>query len=89
MTDTYIIAMGRQALVLAMELCAPLLLAGLAVGLAISIVQAATQIQEMTLSFLPKVLAMAGAAALFGPWMLSRLTEFTTRVLTELPGLVR
>lgn len=89
MTDAFVLTVGRQALVTALELCAPLLIFGLVAGLVISIFQAATQIQEMTLSFLPKVLAMAVAAVVFGPWMLSRLVDFTTRIFNELPGLVR
>jgi flagellar biosynthetic protein FliQ len=88
-TDAYIIGLGRQTMTLALELCAPLLVLGLAAGLVISIFQAATQIQEMTLSFLPKVLAMAAGVVLFGPWMLTRLMEFTTQIFNEMPKLVK
>jgi flagellar biosynthetic protein FliQ len=72
--------LGRDTLVLVIKLTAPVLLAGLAVGLLVSILQALTQIQEMTLTFVPKIAAVAVALVVFGPWMLANLTEFTNAV---------
>ena len=67
----------------------PVLLAGLIVGVLISIIQVMTQIQEMTLTFVPKIIVVFIVMMLFGPWMLRKLTDFTVNVLTEIPNLVR
>ena len=67
----------RHTLVLALVISAPMLLIGLAVGVAISLVQAVTQIQEQTLTFLPKIAAMVGAAIFLMPWISHRLLEYT------------
>jgi flagellar biosynthetic protein FliQ len=71
-----------------MMLSAPLLLSALAVGLLIGIFQAATQIQEMTLSFIPKLIVLVFALLIAGPWMLRILTEFTLRLFAEIPSLL-
>ncbi|MCX7198375.1 MAG: flagellar biosynthesis protein FliQ [Proteobacteria bacterium] len=71
-----------------MLISAPLLLTALAVGLAVSVVQAATQINEMTLSFIPKLLVMFAVAVLAGPWMLQLLVDYTRRLFESIPGLV-
>lgn len=68
---------------------APVLGIGLVVGLIVSIFQAATQIQEMTLTFVPKILATIAAVVIFGPWMLSSLVNFTTKLLNSLPDMVK
>ncbi len=86
MTPESVLSLGQQALQLALLLAAPLLLASLAVGLLIGIFQAATQINEMTLSFIPKLLAMAAVLMLAGPWMLQLLTEFTRRLIESIPS---
>jgi flagellar biosynthesis protein FliQ len=86
MTPESVMSFGQQALQLALLLAAPLLLTSLAVGLLVGVFQAATQINEMTLSFIPKVLAMAAVLMLAGPWMLQLLTEFTRRLIEGIPG---
>ena len=69
--------MGREALLMALILSGPVLLSGLLVGLAISLFQAVTQLQEQTLSFVPKIVSMVLAAMLFVPWIATRLLEYT------------
>ena len=68
----------RQALMLALVISAPMLLMGLAVGLIISLFQAVTQIQEQTLTFIPKIVAMVGSSILLMPWISVRLSEYAT-----------
>jgi flagellar biosynthetic protein FliQ len=72
-----------------MLVAAPLLLTALAVGVLIGVIQAATQINEMTLSFIPKLIAMALVALIAGPWMLRTLVQFTRHLIESLPGAVR
>ncbi len=84
-----VIGIGRGALQLTIELAGPVLLFGLAVGLCVSIFQAMTQINEVTLTFIPKIAAVAAALVLFGPWMLTRLVGFTTTLFQSLPMYVR
>jgi flagellar biosynthetic protein FliQ len=83
-----VLTVGRDALWLAVLLAGPLLLAALAVGLLIGVFQAATQIQEMTLSFIPKLLALVVALFVAGPWMISVVVSFSERLFMEIPGLV-
>jgi flagellar biosynthetic protein FliQ len=78
----------QQALTVALLLAAPLLLAALAVGLVVSVLQAATQINEMTLSFIPKLLALVAALILAGPWMLQIVTDYARSVFGNLNALV-
>jgi flagellar biosynthesis protein FliQ len=78
----------QQGLQVALMVSAPLLLAALVTGLVISIFQAATQINEMTLSFIPKLLAIFVVLVVAGPWMLSVLVDFTRRILGGLPGVI-
>jgi flagellar biosynthetic protein FliQ len=89
MTPEFVMAFGQQALYVAMLIGAPLLLTALAVGLIIGMVQAATQINEMTLSFIPKVIAMALVMVITGPWMLRTLVQFTRQLIENLPASVR
>jgi flagellar biosynthetic protein FliQ len=84
-----VIALGRSALELTLALAGPVLLFGLVAGLAVSVFQALTQINEITLTFIPKIAATAAALVLFGPWMLERLTTFTTNLFQSLPSYVR
>jgi flagellar biosynthetic protein FliQ len=79
----------RHALMLTLMLSAPVLGFGLAVGLAVSIFQAVTQINEMTLAYIPKILAVFLALAIFGPWMLQMMLAFASNIFIELPGLVK
>jgi flagellar biosynthetic protein FliQ len=89
MTYATALSLGREAIVVALLVCAPALLLGLATGLIVSVFQAVTQIQEPTLAFIPKIVIVALAILLFGPFMLALLTDFTTRVFTEIPTFVR
>jgi flagellar biosynthetic protein FliQ len=84
-----VIGIGRSALELTLSLAGPVLLFGLVVGLGVSIFQALTQINEVTLTFIPKIAATAAALVLFGPWMLTRLVNFTTTLFQSLPTYVR
>ena len=84
-----VMGIGKSALELALELAGPVLLFGLVAGLAVGILQALTQIHEMTLTFIPKILATVAALVIFGPWMLTRLLNFTSGSLTSLPTYVR
>jgi len=87
-TPETVIELGRQALWVMALLAAPLLLSALAVGLLVGIFQAATQINEMTLSFIPKLLVLAAALALAGPWMLQLVTGFTRRLIESIPAMI-
>ena len=77
----FAVSAGQRALLLSLELALPVLAVGLIVGLVVSIFQAATQIQEQMLSFVPKILAMAGVLLLLLPWLLSVITSYTQSVL--------
>lgn len=77
--------LGREAFLLAFTVAAPILLIGLMVGLIIALVQAVTQLHEQTLTFVPKILAMAGAAAFFIPWIASRMLEYAIEMFGESP----
>ena len=83
-----VLDIGREALWLAVLLAGPMLGAALAVGLFIGVIQAATQIQEMTLSFIPKLLALVILLFVIGPWMLRIIVTFTERLFMDIPGLV-
>lgn len=80
-----VIAVSKEALVVTLLVSAPLLAAGLVVGVLVSIVQAVTQIQEMTLTFVPKILAVSAALVIFLPWMLTTLIQFTRKIFESLP----
>jgi len=88
MTPESVMAIGREALEVTIMLSAPLLLAALITGLLVSVFQAATQINEMTLSFIPKLLAMFVVMIVAGPWMLSLMLDYMHRMLTSLPSMV-
>jgi flagellar biosynthetic protein FliQ len=89
MTDSTVLDLTQRSVAVALMLSAPVLGFGLVVGLLVSVFQAATQIQEMTLSFVPKILAAAAAIVLFGPWMMRSLITFTTKLLISIPTLAR
>ncbi len=88
MTPDTVIDITRQALEVILWLSLPLLLTALAAGLLVGIFQAATQINEMTLSFIPKLLAMVVVLLLTGSWMLGLLIDYTRRLYDSIPGLV-
>ncbi len=78
--------LARQATMLTILLSAPLMVLALVVGLVISILQAVTQIQEQTIQFVPKLILMLGAMVLLLPWTLSRLIEYSTNLIREIPN---
>lgn len=88
MTPEAVLSVGREALQLALLLAAPLLLTALLVGVVVGLFQAATQINEATLSFIPKVAAMAAVSVITGPWMLRLLMDYTRRLIESIPALV-
>jgi flagellar biosynthetic protein FliQ len=88
MTPETVVTVGRQALEMTLLLAAPLLLTALAVGLIVGIFQAATSINEMTLSFIPKLFAMALVLALTGPWMIRNLVEYSRGLIESIPSMV-
>lgn len=88
MTPQYVLALGKEAIWLTLTVSAPMLILGLVVGVAISIFQAVTQIHEMTLTFVPKIVAVALAMLIFLPWIINLLLDFTSRLFSSLPTLV-
>lgn len=88
MTPTAVIELGRQAVEVTLMVSAPLFLAALVTGLVISIFQAATQINEMTLSFVPKLVAIFVTLVLAGPWMITLLTDFMRRLIESIPAMI-
>ena len=88
MSPEFVMEVGKEALFTATLIASVPLLAALVVGLVLGMVQAATQIQEMTLSFIPKLLVLAGAIIVGGPWMLQTLTSYTRRMFESIPGVI-
>jgi flagellar biosynthetic protein FliQ len=88
MNSETVMSMTYIAMKTALTMAGPLLLATLIVGLLISIFQAATQINEMTLSFIPKLLAVGATLVLLGPWLISTMVDYIQSILNNIPGLV-
>jgi len=88
MTPEVVLDVGREALVVIALLSAPLLLSALAVGLLVGMIQAATQIQEMTLTFIPKLIVLALTLLISGSWMLNLITDFSTTLIQRIPELI-
>jgi flagellar biosynthesis protein FliQ len=88
MDATQVLATGQQGLTLLLMVSAPILLTVLVVGLVVSIFQAATQINEATLSFVPKIVAAVAVLAFAGPWMVTTLVEYLQRMLRSIPTVV-
>jgi flagellar biosynthetic protein FliQ len=88
MSPEQVLTLGRDALSLGVLIAAPLLLTALAIGVLVGVFQAATQINEMTLSFIPKLLGMAAAAVLAGPWILRMLSEYTVTLVHGIPAML-
>jgi flagellar biosynthetic protein FliQ len=88
MTPQTVLDVGRDALWMCLLLAGGPLLAMLLVGLLIGMLQAATQINEMTLSFVPKLIVMALLLVLIGPWLLQSLVDYAQRLITDIPGLI-
>lgn len=88
MTPETVLSIGQRALEMTLMLAAPMLLTGLLIGLLVGIFQAATQINEMTLSFIPKLLGAAAMLVLVGPWMLKELIGYTRMLIESIPSLL-
>jgi len=88
MDQDTVINLAQQAMTLAMKVAGPLLLVGLAIGLIVSVFQAVTQIQEQSLSFIPKIVGVAAVIVIGGPWMLSQLLSYTENLFRSIPTLV-
>lgn len=89
MTPEFVIGFGRQAVEMTLLLALPLLGLGLVVGLVVSIFQAVTSIQEMTLTFIPKILAIMTALIFFSPWMIEKIVTYTRTLIVNIPNYVR
>ena len=88
MTPESVMTMGRTAMEITLLVSAPLLLIALIIGLVVSIFQAATQINEATLSFIPKLVGIFVALVIAGPWMLSTMLDYMRQVFTGIPGMI-
>ena len=89
MNEDFVMSLGNEALKTTLMISAPLLLVAMVVGIMVSLAQAVTQINEATLTFIPKILAIAVVLVIGGPWMLEILTHYTTDLITSFPQLVR
>jgi len=89
MTESYVLTLAQNAITMMVILAGPVLLMSLLVGSLISLVQAATQINETTLTFVPKIVAIALTLAVLGSWMLQRLLVYTTNIFNSLPNFVK
>ena len=87
MTPQMVVSIAREALMLTLMIAGPMLAIGLTIGLVVSIFQAVTQIQEMTLTFVPKIIGIALALLIFLPWMINKMTDFTRHMIEMIPGL--
>ncbi|HXL04571.1 MAG: flagellar biosynthesis protein FliQ [Firmicutes bacterium] len=88
MTQEFVIGIAQRAILVTLKVSAPILGFALVTGVLVSLLQAMTQIQELTLALIPKILAVVLALVLFGPWMLRVLVEFTSELFTNLPHYV-
>ena len=88
MTDGDVAAVAGQAIWITLQVGGPVLLVGLLVGLVVSVFQAVTQIQEQTLVFIPKIVAIVAVLALAGPWMLNVMVNYTENLIRDIPAIV-
>ena len=88
MSPEYVVKLGQDTMLLVLHVAGPILVAALVVGLAVSIFQAVTQIHEMTLTFIPKILAVAAVLAFLLPWTLRRLIDFTIGLFSSIPTVI-
>ncbi len=88
MNQDTVVNLATQAMTLGFEVAGPILLVGLVIGLAVSLFQAVTQIQEQSLSFIPKIIGLALVIIILGPWMLDRLVNYATNLYMSIPSLV-
>jgi len=89
MTPEYVVSLGNEAVKLTLMLSLPLLGVGLVVGLLVAVIQATTQIQEMTLSFVPKIVAVLLALLAVSPWMLNMMVTFTGNLIRNIPDVIK
>ncbi len=88
MNQDTVVNLATQGMTLALEIAGPMLLVGLVVGLAVSLFQAVTQINEQTLSYIPKIVGLAVLIVILGPWMLNQLVDYATNLYTSIPSLI-
>ena len=88
MTDGDVVSVGGHAIWVTLKIAGPILIVGLLVGLVVSVFQAVTQIQEQTLVFIPKIIAIVAVMAIFGPWMMSTMINYTEELFQEIPTMV-
>lgn len=89
MNEAMVIELGQQTMFTILLMAAPMLCIGLIVGLAVSIFQATTQIQEATLAFIPKIIAVLGSVVIFGPWLLSIIIDFTISLYSNMSSFIQ
>jgi len=89
MSQADVLRIGQEAIYVIIEVSAPILLVGLVIGLLVSVFQAMTQINEQTLVFIPKIIGILLAILIFGSWMLTQLTEFTTRLFGNIAQMIQ
>jgi len=89
MTPEFVVSIAKDAIILTILLAMPMLMLGLIVGLTVAIFQAVTQVQEMTLMFVPKILAVFLGLMFASPWMLDKITVFTTKLIENIPHYIR
>lgn len=89
MNDATVIALAREALMTAIMVSAPILVVSLVIGMLVSVFQAMTQINEVTLTFVPKILGVFAVSAVLGPWMVGTMVGYTHRLFATLPQLAR
>lgn len=88
MTQDTVVNLATQAMELALKIAGPMLIVGLIVGVIVSIIQTITQIQEQSLTFIPKIVAIGLVILILGPWMLGQLVDWTTNLYTEIPQII-
>ena len=88
MDQDTVVSLATRAMTLAVEIAGPMLLVGLVIGLVVSIFQAVTQIQEQSLSFIPKIIGLAALIVILGPWMLGQLVSYAQNLYTSIPQLI-
>jgi flagellar biosynthesis protein FliQ len=88
MTEDTVVNLATQAMEVALKVAGPLLIVGLVVGVIVSIIQTITQIQEQSLTFIPKIVAIGLVILILGPWMLSQLVDWTTNLYMEIPQII-
>ncbi|MBE7414842.1 MAG: flagellar biosynthesis protein FliQ [Deltaproteobacteria bacterium] len=89
MTPEFVTGIGKETITMILLISAPVLFAGMAVGLVISIFQAVTQIQEMTLSFVPKIITVLLVLLALAPWMMEVIVKYTSQIFTNIPNYIR